>query len=242
MVRSLFIMVWIILDTLLMSILAIAASFFSRTGNGSHMVGRWWSRSILWASGIKVHVKGISNLDPSGPCVFMSNHQSNFDILVLYAALPVQFRWIAKAELFKIPLFGRAMRGAGYISIERSDRKSAIKSIGAAAEKIKNGVCVIIFPEGTRSSDGKIGNFKKGGFFLAQNAGVPITPIVINGTWPIMSKDSLKITPGDVHLSILPRIDISEYSAKHRNELMNLVRDKICSEFDSGKLLMEKEI
>lgn len=235
MIKSLFIIAWIILDTLLMSICAIFLSLFSRTGNAPHIIGRFWGKSILWASGIKVNVKGLSNLDFSGPCVFMCNHQSNFDILVLFAELPAQFRWIAKAELFKIPLFASAMRGAGYISIDRKNRTSAIKSIAAAAEKIRNGVCVMIFPEGTRSPDGKIGNFKKGGFYLARDAGVPIVPLVINGTWSIMSKDSLKITPGSVQLSILPPIDTSVYTDDNKDVLISKVKEKISSEFELNK-------
>ena len=171
----------------------------------------------------------------------MCNHQSNFDILVLFAALPAQFRWIAKAELFKIPLFASAMRGAGYISIDRKNRKSAIKSIAAASEKIRNGVCVMIFPEGTRSPDGKTGKFKKGGFYLARDAGVPIVPLVINGTWSIMSKDSLKITPGDVQLSILPPIDTSEYTNGNKDDLTSKVKDRICSEFESNEPEIEGE-
>ena len=234
MIKSLFIILWIILNTLVMGIVSITVSFFSKKGNAPHITGRYWGKSILWASGIKVEVKGLSNLDHAEPCVFICNHQSNFDIPVLFAALPTQFRWIAKAELFKIPLFGWAMRGAGYISIERHNRKSAIKSMGVAAEKIKSGVSVMIFPEGTRSPDGNIGHFKKGGFILAMNAGVPIVPLVINGTWSIMSKNSLKITPGNVRLSILPPVDVSEYSNK--NKLIDTVRDRICQEFDSGRV------
>lgn len=237
MIRSLLIIAWIILDTLISSIIAISVSLFSKTGNAPHIIGRYWAKSILWVAGIRVEVKGLSNLDPVHPCIFMCNHQSNFDILVLFAALPVQFRWIAKAELFKIPLFGRAMRGANYVSIERKDRRSAVKSIDIAAEKVKSGVCVMIFPEGTRSPDGKIKDFKKGGFFLAQKAGVPIIPVVINGTWSIMSKDSLRIIPGKVSLSILPSIDISEYSKDRRDEVMLLIRDRICREFEYNRLL-----
>ena len=214
-----------------MSLLAIITSLFSRTGNIPHIVGRNWGKSILWVSGIKVAVNGRENLTPDEPCVFMCNHQSNFDIPVLFSALPAQFRWIAKTELFRIPLFGRAMRGAGYIAINRQDRRLAIKSLGVAAERIKAGISVMIFPEGTRSPDGNIAEFKKGGFVLARKAGVRIIPIVLHGTWPIMSKDSFKITPGNVSLSILPGIDVSGYSDK--NVLLNDVRECIVKEFES---------
>jgi 1-acyl-sn-glycerol-3-phosphate acyltransferase len=239
MIRSIFIMLWIILDTIVMSLSAICASIFSGNGNAPHIVGRWWGKSILRVSGIKVQIKGLENLAPERPCVFMCNHQSNFDILVLFSALPAQFRWIAKAELFRIPLFGRAMRGAGYISIERKDRKKAIQSLKEAAVRIRNGVSVMIFPEGTRSPDGNIGEFKKGGFILAWDAGVSIVPIVINGTWAIMSRDSLKITPGKVRLTILPVVNVANYSKTDKLKLIEDVREKIIKEFESNKQLME---
>jgi 1-acyl-sn-glycerol-3-phosphate acyltransferase len=222
-----------------MSLAAICTAFFSRNGNGPHKIGRWWAKSILQASGIKVKVKGIENLDLEKPCVFMCNHQSNFDIFVLFYALPAQFRWIAKAELFKIPLFGRAMAGAGYISIERKDRRKAIQSLREAAEKIRSGVSVMIFPEGTRSLDGNIGEFKKGGFFLAHDAGVPVVPVVLNGTWSIMSKDSVNITPGNVTLSILPSVNAADYSKAEKAGFIEDVREKIVNEFESNKKLKE---
>lgn len=239
MIRTILIILWTVIITFLLSLVVIGVSFFSHTGNIPHSMGRWWSRSILRVAGIKVKIRGLENLDPEKPFVFMCNHQSNFDILVLFSALPVQFRWIAKAELFKIPLFGHSMRGAGYISIERKDRKKAIQSLKQAAERIRSGVSVMIFPEGTRSPDGNIGEFKKGGFILAYDAGVPIIPIVLNGTWPIMPKDSLKIRPGNVTLSILPAVNVTDYSRTNKSELINDVREKIIKEFEANKELNE---
>jgi 1-acyl-sn-glycerol-3-phosphate acyltransferase len=240
MIKSIFIILWIILNTVVFSLVAISVSFFSQTGNSVHIVGRLWGKSILWAAGIKIQVRGLENFDPDKPFVFMCNHQSNFDILVLFSALPAQFRWIAKAELFRIPLFGRAMRGAGYISIERKDRKKAIRSLKQAAKRIKTGTSVMIFPEGTRSPDGNIGEFKKGGFVLAYDAGVPITPIVINGTWSIMSKDSLRIKPGNVTLSILPAVNVADYPKTEKPRLINDVRENILKEFEANKTLIKE--
>ncbi|NLD35502.1 MAG: 1-acyl-sn-glycerol-3-phosphate acyltransferase [Desulfatiglans sp.] len=239
MIRYLFIFIWTIISTITLSLVAICTAFFSRNGNGPHEIGRRWGKSILWVSGIRIQVKGIENLDLSKPSVFMCNHQSNFDIPVLFSALPAQFRWIAKAELFKIPLFGRAMRGAGYISIERKERRKAIQSLREAAEKIRSGVSVMIFPEGTRSLDGNIGEFKKGGFFLAYDAGAQIVPIVLNGTWSIMSKDSLAIRPGNVTLSILPSVNVTDYSKADKSRLIVDVRERIVKEFESNKALKE---
>lgn len=240
MIRSILIILWIIIFTFLLSFAAITVSFFSRTGNVVHNLGRFWAKTILWVAGIKVQTRGLENLDPDRPFVFVCNHQSNFDILVLFSALPVQFRWIAKAELFKIPLFGQSMRGAGYISIDRRDRKKAIQSLRQAAERIRSGVSVMIFPEGTRSPDGDIGEFKKGGFILAYDAGVPIIPIVLNGTWSIMSKDSIRIKPDNVTLSVLPAVNVAEYSKAEKSKLIEDVRENILNEFESNKRLNEE--
>jgi 1-acyl-sn-glycerol-3-phosphate acyltransferase len=163
MIRALYITIWVGFATLVAGTLVIVLSFFVRSGNPLHKIARLWGKSILVVSRIKVSVKGLSNIDPSSPYIYMPNHQSNFDIPVLLGHLTVQFRWLAKMELFKIPIFGRAMRKAGYISIDRYHRESAFESLKVAANKIKSGVSVLIFPEGTRSRDGNIRPFKKGG-------------------------------------------------------------------------------
>jgi len=225
--RTAAIYVWVIFSTLLFSLLAIATSLVTRSGNSVHRVGRMWSRSILAASGIQVAVSGMERIDPARPYIFMSNHQSNFDIPVLLAHLPVQFRWLAKAELFKIPVFGRAMRGAGYISIDRADREAAFKSLGKASEAIRNGVAIMIFPEGTRSLDGTLKPFKKGGFVLAVDAGVPIVPVTIRGTHAIMAKRTWIIRPRDVAVEVGEPIDTSDCTRATKEALMERVRAAI---------------
>ncbi len=198
MFRTVFIYIGTLLLTFVFATAAIVAAIFSKTGDTPHKVGRIWARAILTISGIDVTVKGTSHIDQKRSSIVMVNHQSNFDIPVLLAHLPLQFRWLAKAELFKIPVFGRAMHGCGYISIDRSDRESAFRSLAKAATTIKNGTSVLVFPEGTRSLDGMIKPFKKGPFVLAVDAGVPILPVIINGTWPIMPKNRLTIKPSRV--------------------------------------------
>jgi 1-acyl-sn-glycerol-3-phosphate acyltransferase len=160
---------------------------------------------------------------------------SNFDIPVLQAYLPVQFRWLAKAELYKIPIFGQAMKSAGYISIDRSDRKSAIESLNQAAMIIRNGVSVIIFPEGTRSRTRKIQPFKKGGFFLAVDSGVSIVPIIIHGTDQIMPTKKITIKPGNVTLEITKPIKSSNYTRKTKDDLIKKVRNIILESYDKDK-------
>jgi 1-acyl-sn-glycerol-3-phosphate acyltransferase len=166
----------------------------------------------------------------------MPNHLSNFDIPVILAHLKVQFRWLAKSELFRIPLFGFAMKRAGYISIDRSNRRSAFESLTKAAQIIRNGRSVLIFPEGTRSRDQSIKAFKKGGFVLAVESGVPIVPIVIHGTWRIMSKNGLVIRPGNVTVEILDPIETKDYSRRTKDDLVERVRMVIVDNFEKGKV------
>jgi len=235
MIRTTIIILWTVLATAILGPLAIIVSFISKTGNLPHLIARIWGKSILSVSGIKVTVDGLSNLDPGRSAIYMVNHQSNFDIPVLLGCLPVQFRWLAKAELFRIPIFGHGMRGCGYISINRSNRRSAIESLNQAAETIKKGTSVLIFPEGTRSLDGKIKPFKKGGFVLTVDAGVPIIPIVIEGTWSIMPKKRLLIKPCPVIMKILPPVESSGYNRKTKDALMEIIRMKMCDNFNKLK-------
>jgi 1-acyl-sn-glycerol-3-phosphate acyltransferase len=228
-------MLGIILVTVFMAVMAILVSFVNAGGKTAHKVGRIWAKCILSLSNIRVTVKGISNLKPGRSYIFMANHMSNFDIPILQAYLPVQFTWLAKAELYKIPIFGYAMKRAGYISIERSDRKSAIESLNKAAKTIRDGVSVIIFPEGTRSRTNNVQPFKKGGFFLALDSGVPIIPVIIHGTGQIMPKKKMLITPGNVTLEIAKPINSSDYTRKTKDDLMKKVRDIILKSFEYYK-------
>ena len=235
MIRTLYITIWVCFATLVAGTLVIVLSFFVRSGNPLHKIARLWGKSILVVSRIKVTVKGLSNIDPSIPYIYMPNHQSNFDIPVLLGHLAVQFRWLAKMELFKIPIFGRAMRKAGYISIDRYDRQSAFKSLNLAAKKIKSGVSVLIFPEGTRSRDGKIRPFKKGGFVLAIDSGVPIVPVVIKGTYAIMTKGKFRMNPGHVSMFVHEPIDTAAYTRETKEGLMESVRRVICEDLETDE-------
>ena len=235
MIQTVCIIVWTVLVTFFWGIVIILASFIIHNENFTHNLAKIWAKSILFAGRIRVTVTGYSNIDPGRSYIYMSNHQSNFDIPVLLAYLDTQFRYLAKAELFKIPIFGYAMKRAGYISIDRSNRKSAFESLKEAAKKIRNGVSVLIFPEGTRSRDGNIRPFKKGGFALAVDSGVPVVPIVIHGTWSIMSKKGVRIRPGNVEIEILKPIETSDYTRKTRDDLMEKVDQAICRSFEKGR-------
>jgi 1-acyl-sn-glycerol-3-phosphate acyltransferase len=227
MIQTAVTILWVVFATAFFGILAIAAAPFSRTGDFVHLIARTWAYSILVASRIRVKVVGQEQFDPTRSYIFMSNHQSNFDIPVLLARLRCQFRWLAKAELFRIPIFGRGMRGAGYIPIDRSDRRAAIRSLQKAAETIRTGTSVMIFPEGTRSRDGVLRSFKKGGFVLAADAGVPIVPVVIHGTFQIMPRSGLRIRSGPVCVQVLAPIETAGYGRKGKDAILETVRSRM---------------
>ncbi len=230
MIKTALVILYTIPVTGILGMLAALTAFFSKTGNVPHKIAILWAKSILFVSNVKVHVSGASNIDPEKSYIFMANHQSNFDILALFAGLPVQFRWLAKAELFRIPIFAQGMKGCGYICIDRSNREAAFQSIREAADKIRNGVSVMIFPEGTRSRDGKLLPFKKGGFVLAMDSGVPIVPMVITGSLSVMPKKQLRIKSGHIFLEILKPIDNASLEIKNKDELLQVVRQAILEE------------
>ncbi len=239
MIRTVFFIFWTILSTGILSYVAIVASLIDKKGEAPHLVARLWGRLLLLGAGVKVVVKNRENIDPNRSYIYMSNHQSNFDIPVLLAYLPVQFRWLAKVELFSIPVFGFAMRRAGYISIDRSDRKAAILSLNRAARIIRDGTSVLIFPEGTRSRDGNIRPFKSGGFILAIDSGVPIVPVIIHGTFPIMPKNRLRIRSGRVVLEIKEPVETASYVRNTKTELLEKIRQVITEAHEEGKRRVE---
>jgi len=157
----------------------------------------------------------------------MANHQSNFDIPALMGYLPIRFVWTAKKELFRIPVFGLAMKRAGYICVDRQNHARAMDSMDLAARQILEGTSVMIFPEGTRSKDGTLAPFKKGGIMLALKAGVPIIPIGIWGSRDIMPKGSWRMVPGTIRMEIGPPIDPNRYGMEQRSELLVSVRKAV---------------
>ena len=157
----------IVFLTIGLGAVATVGGFIDRTGNFSHRIARLWSRLICRLNGINVEITGQENVRLDTAQVFIAYHQSYFDIFALSGYLPVQIRWMAKSIRFKIPLFGLAMKSAGYISVNRENRKKAYESFLNAIEKLNSGSSIVLFPEGTRSLDYQVGEFKKGGQLLA---------------------------------------------------------------------------
>jgi 1-acyl-sn-glycerol-3-phosphate acyltransferase len=227
MIRSILLWTSIVISTIGLSTLAFITFPFDRNGNIVHHFARWWANMQLLVSGVRVKVKGLEHLGKKTPYIYMCNHQGSYDIFVLLSCLPVQFRWIAKKELFAIPILGWAMGAANYISIDRSGKRKALESIERAAGKIKGGVSVVIFPEGTRSRDGSIQPFKRGGFTLALKSGVPIIPITINGSRDVMPRHSMRVHPGEIRITIDRAIETTHHPLRERNVLMEKVRETL---------------
>lgn len=227
MLRSLFFYLILFLATALLSTAAICTALVTRSANGAHLIGRLWSRVMLFTSGVKVQVEGLENINPEEAYVFAANHQSQFDIFTILAYLPTQFRWLAKKELFRIPILGGAMKGAGYISIDRSNRKEAFKSIDLAAARVREGTSIVIFPEGTRSLDGKLQSFKKGGFHLAIKSKRPIVPVSISGAFSILPKKGFRVRPQLVKVYISEPVPTAHITPKNRDWLISEIRRRI---------------
>lgn len=225
MVRTLFYFVTFIPWTLFVIVTGVPLSFINP--DYLHNYARLWAKVGLRLSGVRLTVVGREHLRAGEPVIYMSNHASNFDILALFAGLPGQFRWLAKDELFRIPLFGLAMRRAGYIPLDRSDRKKAVHSMAEAAKRIRAGASVVIFPEGTRSVDGTLQPLKKGGFLIALKAAVPVQPVAISGSFAVMPKSGCRIHGGQIEVRILPAIATAELSAADTEKLLATVRERI---------------
>ncbi|MGB9712014.1 MAG: lysophospholipid acyltransferase family protein [Dissulfurimicrobium sp.] len=197
-IRAVFFLIFAVSSYVLLGSIAILLSLLTGTGDYGHNLGRFWSKLLFIVAGLRLNVTGSENIPLGRPVVFASNHASQLDIPVLYLALCVQFRFLVKKELFKIPLFGQAMRMAGYIPIDRSGGKTAVLGLRDAAKRIREGTSIVVFPEGTRSSDGRLQPFKIGGIKVAIESGCPIVPVAISGSHKVLPKGSLMIRPGGI--------------------------------------------
>lgn len=215
---------FIAMNTLLFCAMALPLAGIDRTGRLIHSwIAVPWARVILRVCGVRVDVKGLKDVDPLRPRIYMTNHQSFFDIFILLARLPVHFKFVLKQELMRIPVLGFAMKQARYIAIDRANPRQAVKSMNEAAERIRAGASVVVFPEGTRSEEGRLQSFKRGGFLLALKSGCDVVPVTVQGSHRIAPKGSLRMRPGRVTLTIGQPISVEGYGKKSVNELMERV-------------------
>ena len=216
--------------TALFSVSSFLSTLFDQSGRIHAWHARAWARLMLALNRVKVTVSG-SELLPDCPVIFMSNHQSNFDILSLLAAMPRRFYWIAKKELFEIPLFGHTMRRGGYIPLDRGDGRKALQSLDEAAAAINQGKSVVLFPEGTRTTDGRLLPFKRGGFVLARKANVPVVPVTINGSGRVNPANKLRLYSGDITITLHP--PLVPPAGLRRNEAENWMMEQVQGQIES---------
>lgn len=199
-----------------------------RAGSVYDGIPRWWAKTLLWVAGVDVRASGTEFIGGESPRIFVGNHVSWFDVLASAAVLP-RGKYVAKAELFRVPVFGQAIRWIGMIEIERENRKAAFDSLERAAAKIRAGNPVVMFAEGTRGDEYALRPFKKGPFVLAITAGVAVVPMVIYGTIERMRRGSWKITPGTIEVTFLEPIPTTGYTYDDRGELVELVRARMAA-------------
>jgi len=186
---------YLVFGTLFWAIMAIVFGMIPPRGHWTYPVGRLWSKGLLFCAWLRVETRFAVPLDPQARYVYMANHQSLFDIPVLLATLPGKTRFLAKKSLFQIPIFGWAMSIAGFIPVDRRDRSTARDMFAEAIARLRAGVSLLVFPEETRSLDGKVHAFQRGGFLLAMKSGLPIVPVGLNGTFDVQPRRSFLIRP-----------------------------------------------
>ena len=189
---------------------------------------RWWSEKLLRDADVTVEVRGREHAEGTGPLIVMSNHQSLYDIPVLFRSIPGRLRMVGKSELFQVPIWGQAMTAAGFIRIDRSDRAQAVASLRAGSEMLQQGTRIWIAPEGTRSKDGSLAPFKSGGFRMALETGAPILPVAIDGTRHVLPAKGFVVEKHHrVVVTVLPPVDPARYGLEGRKALVSDVRAAI---------------
>ncbi len=228
MIRTLWVGFNSFIATVPLATMSVIGGLFGVRSEFHTWVSRTWARWILWASGVTVRVEGIENVVLDEAQVIVSNHVSWFDVFALSAYLPKRYRFIAKIELARIPLFGPAWIAAGHIAIDRSDHAAALQSMDRAGEAIRTDhSSIVIFPEGTRSDSGTLLPFKKGGFMVALRTGVDIVPCAVVGSRAILPKGAWRVRSGEITIRFGSPISTVGLSELHRDELMQRVRGEI---------------
>jgi len=229
MIRALLIILFLPAYTLLASLIGYGLARLSGSPALLYGLGRFGIRVALFLAGTRIVVEGRHLLGDARNTVIVANHVSHLDAPVLLQALGVDFRAVAKKEVFYVPVFSTVLRFAGFIEVDRAERAQATRAIARAVEALKRGSCFLIFPEGTRSRTGELGPFKKGGFVVAMDAGSRIVPVALQGTRELMPRGGFRIRPGTVRVRVLDPVMAGSYSYDDRNALASEVRGRIAA-------------
>jgi 1-acyl-sn-glycerol-3-phosphate acyltransferase len=235
MLRAAFMSVFLTLYILVVGPPLLIYAFITRDVDPLYWAGVNGVMFLVRCVGVRVHVKGLERI-PKGTCIFAANHTSAADAPAVVWSIPRRIAILLKRSLFGYPIVGQAFHLAHFIPVDRSDRESAIQSVERATTAIRNGQSFLIYPEGTRSPDGRLQDFKKGASVMAIKAGVPIVPIACSGAHRIMEKRKLNIKPGDIYVEFLAPIDTSQYSFEDRELLNQRLHDELAAALPPDQL------
>ena len=219
---------WGIVASLTLGTLAMLFGILDRSGRITFRICQAWCWVALTIGFVRLKVRGREKIKKGQSYVIVSNHQSLYDIPVLMNGLNIQFRWVIKKEILKIPFFGWGLYLGRHVFIDRSNTKKSIKSMRQAMRRLPSGVSVYIFAEGTRTPDGQVQEFKKGGFLMALSGKTPVLPVTINGSWKFMpDRSTMSFTPGPIEVVVGDPIDTSDYKTKNLDELVEKTRNAV---------------
>lgn len=221
------VVLYVVVVTPVLSTISIVGTWFTPRSRLPWFMGRWWSWGILRAGGIRIESQFRSPLHPGGTYIYLANHQSYFDIPALLATVPGEIRFVAKQSLFRIPFFGWYLRAGGFIPVDRENRHQAPQAFASAAATVRLGRSVVFFPEGSRSPDGRLRPFERGGFLLALRLGLPIVPVGIQGARDVLPRGGRRIRPGRILVRYGEPIPVETYGLDRKEELMAAVRRQI---------------
>ena len=223
---------WASIATVILCVFIIPAGLLSRTGNLAFSLSKLWAYTMLAVSFVRTEIKNKDKIQKGTSYIIISNHQSHYDIITLVTTLGIQFRWIIKKEILKLPIFGYGLYASRNIFIDRSNTTSAIESINSGFDRLPKSVSVMVFAEGTRSPDGQIHEFKKGGFVAAVQRKIPILPVTVNGSRRVMPKGKFTLKPGKIQVVIGDPIDTSGYTTDTVPELIDKTRQVVIANFN----------
>jgi 1-acyl-sn-glycerol-3-phosphate acyltransferase len=215
------------LYTIVLGTISLCSTLVDRSGNFAHKCARAWARLILSTTGVRVEVSGLQHLEPGRSYVFAANHQSIYDIPIVFTSIPAQLRIVAKESLGRIPFMGWHLHRAGHLLVDR--RNPGADIVNKMARLVRQGNSLIVFPEGTRSVDGVVGRFKKGSFAVAVDARLPVVPVTITGSRHVMKKGQLMVCPGQVQLVVHPPIATEGIARDQVLPLADRVRTAVLS-------------
>jgi 1-acyl-sn-glycerol-3-phosphate acyltransferase len=226
-IKIIWIYLWAVIASCVLFVPIMLAALFSRTGNLAFTLSRGWAWIMVRVTGVRLSIRNRERIREGQSYIIISNHQSLYDILAIVLTLGIQFRWIIKKEVLKVPLFGYALYASRNIFIDRSDREKSVQSIHKGFNRLPEGVSVLFFAEGTRSPDETVRDFKKGGFVMAVERGLPILPLTVNGSRRVLKKGDLVFHPGPIEVVVGEPIDTTGYDRDSLRQLMDRTREVI---------------